>query len=508
MSGGPREGNERSREARRVAAAAGRDERVRRSLAWLARYEPLLDDERAFRAALDAHPPVDLLVLPARATRDGLAAGLAARDLPASTFDAAPWHLRVHGHEGSGTLPEVLFGFAYPQGVSSALGPQALAPREGERVLDACAAPGGKTALLDALAGGGTAMRAADGGCASGSGGCAAMLAGEPAGRAGLLVQTLARCATTSTMVVQQDAQAFPAVGPFDVLLLDAPCTGEGTFRVPAPRFDVRGDDSLASASALQRRLLGRALDLLAPGGRMVYSTCAYSPEENEAVLDEVLAKRDDVVVAPLPAGTPGLPGLASWQGRVFRGDIAHARRVLPHHLGSWGFFVALLRKDPASERTARPRFRPNHVPAPLVDDPEARALALSHFETYFGADPSAFDGQVIAPRGRDLWALAAGTAAYDTARLNVVAPGLRLLHRTGRSWQASNAALRWLGARVTRSVVELTMERAIEALAGPIPVPGEADRPVVAVRVGGVTGAKGRIAGGMLSIELPAGWR
>ena len=470
----------------------GRAERVARSFDWLARYAPLLDDAAAFRAALDEAPPVDLFCPPARRGADAVAAGLEERGLRVRRFPFAPHHLRVEGATGAGTFPETLFGFAYPQGVSSALGPQALAPRAGETVLDVCAAPGGKTALLDALAGGG-----------------AAMIAGEGSGgRTGMLVQTLARCGAASTVVVHQDGQAFPLATLFDVILLDAPCTGEGTFRVPSPRYELRGADGVAQVPPLQGRLLTRALNLLAPGGRLVYSTCAYAPEENEAVLTAALAARDDVEIVPLPETTPGLPGVTSWNGAAFRPTIERARRIFPHHFGSWGFFVALLRKDPNSTRVARPRRAPNRVPEPPRDDPQARAIAVEHLRETLGVAEADLEGAMVLGRGRDFFALNRGAERFDLGKLKVVAPGMRLIHRAGRGLQATNAALRWLGPRITKNVVDLDLALAAEALETNELAVSAPDAPLVALRVDGVVAAKGHVNGGRLGLEIPRGWR
>jgi 16S rRNA C967 or C1407 C5-methylase (RsmB/RsmF family) len=415
----------------------------------------------------------------------------------------------------------VLLGFAYPQGVASAFGPQALAPRPGDTILDMCAAPGGKTILLDAIAGDGpdpfqvnvSAAGRFDAGDAGGAGGAGAappahvLLAGEyNTGRAGILVQSLARCGVAGALVVQQDAQAFPVAARFDRILLDAPCTGEGTFRVPSPRYDLHGRPGLARVTPLQRRLLARGLDVLAPGGRLLYSTCAYAPEENEAVLDAVLGTRDDVRILPLPASTPGLPGLASWDGAAYRADTRHARRLLPHHTGSWGFFVALLEKDAASVRVARDRRGPDPT---LADDPAARELCTGYFETYFGVRPAELEPLLVVARGRDCFILPRAAAGVDVARLRVVAPGLRFLHRTGARHVATNAALRWLGPRVRSNVVDLDYDRAVEmCLAGSVAAPGERDRPVAAIRVDGVVAGKGAIRAGRVSLDIPAGWR
>ncbi len=482
-----------------------RRRRIEASLDWLARYDAIVDDPAAFRAALEPPTPVDLLVHPGRTTPAELGKALTARGLTVETLDWAPHHLRVGPGEaplpGAGTLPEVVFGFALPQGASSATAAQALAPRAGEIVADLCAAPGGKTALLALLAGD-----------------RARIVAGDPsADRCGLLVTNLARLALTGPLVVKQDAAAMPAAAPFDAILLDAPCTGEGTFRLASPRYEPRGESGFGPACALQRRLLHRALDLLAPGGRLVYATCSYAPEENEEVLAAALAARDDVALAPLPAGTPGLPGLAAWGDRRFPAEMAHARRLFPHHTGSWGFFLAKLEKRASDGGgSIGSLLAPNAkaADAPPTDDPGARAELAAFLADRFGVDTdSALAEHLVTARGRDLWLLSrpAALAGHDVdlSALSVVAPGMRALHRTNTGPRATNSLLRWLGPRITQRVAELDGETARRLLAcGPLPCLDQSLRGAVAVRVDGVVVGAGHVRDGMLQFEIPAAWR
>jgi 16S rRNA C967 or C1407 C5-methylase (RsmB/RsmF family)/NOL1/NOP2/fmu family ribosome biogenesis protein len=467
------------------------DERVAASLDWLARYDEIVDDRAAFRAALDERPPVDLLVPAPFRRPEAVAATLAQRGLAVERCAWSPYHLRVATREGAGKLPEVVLGHAFPQGLSSALPPLALAPRPGERLLDLCAAPGGKTVMLAALAGQRAPLLAAD----------------RSHGRAGLLVQTLARMAVPNAVSVVQDAGSFPAGAPFDAILLDAPCTGEGTFRVPAPRYDPRGIDGLREAQGLQRRLLRRALALLGPGGRLVYSTCSLAPEEDEAVVEAALAERADVRLAPLPDDLPGQPGLDRWQAQRFRAPLHRTRRVFPHHTGSWGFFVALLEKDRASTAVATPR-RPRE-PVVLADDREARRAAEEAYCERFGVRREVLDEMILLGRGRDVWAFAPAAPSLDLGPLSVVAPGLRLLHRTRRGARPTTAGLRWLGAELSERVVEVSMSEAAALIeAGELPAPAGAPGGMVALRVGGAVAGAGLVHDGRLELEIPRAWR
>ncbi|UCF66090.1 MAG: RsmB/NOP family class I SAM-dependent RNA methyltransferase [Acidobacteriota bacterium] len=472
------------------------EERIADALRWLERYAPLIDDRTAFWRALESPPPIDLLVPPGRSEPDHVAALLARRGLGVERIEWAPRHLRVTGHEGAGTLPEVVFGLAFPQGASSSLPPRLLAPRPGERVLDLCAAPGGKTVLISSLASG-----------------RARLLAAEPSvPRIGILIQVLARHAVSSALVVRQDGTTFPNAGPFDAIQLDAPCTGEGTFRVAAARYSPSGEQGLARSAAVQRRLLTRGLALLAPGGRLVYSTCAYAPEENEQVISDVLAERDDIEISPLPDDVPGAAGVTRWRGRQFHPDLSRTRRLFPHHTGSWGFFLALLVKSARSDRIAPRRAgRPHTSPC---DDPEAREVLSRHLAERFAVGPDALDGVLVVSRGRDVWILsrmpADDHADVDLSRLDVVAPGLRALRQSGQRQRLTTAMLRWLGNSIRERVVDLDWDSAVALLRGDATTQAPAATPAgqIAVRVGGTIVAGGFVRESRLVLEMPKAWR
>ncbi|MDQ7007195.1 MAG: RsmB/NOP family class I SAM-dependent RNA methyltransferase [Acidobacteriota bacterium] len=474
---------------------SGRRARIERSLRWLERYRPIVDDMQGFLAALEEPPPVDLMVPRGAERRREVAARLEARGLATRTFDWAPRHLRLESPLPGGALPEVVFGLAFRQGVVSSLPCRALDPHPGERILDLCAAPGGKTVLLASLA----EDRAR-------------ILAGDPsASRAGLLVQSLSRMGLTSVITVQQDGNGFPAAAPFDAILLDAPCTGEGIFRVGRPRYEPTGEQGVLRARALQRRLISRAADLLAPGGRMVYSTCSYAPEENEGVISDLLARRDDLRIEALPDGIPGSPGLTRWGEIGFHPDLPRARRLYPHQTGSWGFFLCLLRKDPdsghytsGSRREDRPRVEP-------VDDPEAAAELRAALEP-FGVGREVLDTYHVMPRGKDLWILSRCCPAgsdTDVSRLKIVAPGLRALRRTPRGPRLPNGVLRALDRHLGARVVELEWDQAL-ALLEEREQAAAPDAPVgqVALRAGGQVIGAGYQRGGRLYLELPKAWR
>jgi 16S rRNA (cytosine967-C5)-methyltransferase len=172
------------------------------------------------------------------------------------------------------------------QDEASQLVPLALGVFPGHRVLDACAAPGGKTlAIADALGESGLLV-AAD----------------VRPRRIGVLRRLLATYDVTARLVAHDLAQGTPFGAVFDRVLVDAPCTGLGTLRRDVDIRWRRQPEDVVAAAVRQRAMLGQAATTVRPGGRLVYATCSSEPEENEAVVESFLAGRPDF--QPVPRAT------------------------------------------------------------------------------------------------------------------------------------------------------------------------------------------------------------
>ena len=202
------------------------------------------------------------------------------------------------------------------QDQASAFVVDVLAPEEGDRVLDACAAPGGKAGFIACRVGAAGRVVAGD-------------LRPE---RVGLVATLLVRLGQHAALLVQDGTR--PAVrGPFDRVLVDAPCTGIGSAR-RRPELLWRGRrDELSRLARLQVAIAAAGADLLRPGGRLVYSVCTFPRAETDAACDAIVRHRPDLV----PIATPGPAGAAP----------ATRHRLWPHRDGTDGMFVA------AFERTA-----------------------------------------------------------------------------------------------------------------------------------------------------------
>jgi len=193
-------------------------------------------------------------------------------------------------------------GVVQPQSRASMLVSRMLAPRPGERVLDLCAAPGGKTTHLAALMGDRGEVVAVE----------------RHPGRAAALERTVARMKTSCVRVEVGNAAIPRTDGPFDKILVDPPCSGLGTLQSrPDLRWRAR-PEAIGELAALQSGILAAAARALAPGGALVYSVCTISRAESDGVLDGFVREHGDFAV----------------QERV---------QSLPHRDGTDGFFIARL---------------------------------------------------------------------------------------------------------------------------------------------------------------------
>ncbi|MGO4272828.1 RsmF rRNA methyltransferase first C-terminal domain-containing protein, partial [Paenibacillus sp. TAF58] len=140
--------------------------------------------------------------------------------------------------------------------------------------------------------------------------------------------------------------------GYFDKILIDAPCSGEGMFRKEEEMMQQWERHSVQEFASMQRELLGQAAQMLAPGGMIVYSTCTFSPEENEAQIAEFLDKHPAFDVVPVEGFDGGRPDWlrTPWCEEEFsdraREAVAGTARLWPHRLRGEGHFVAVLRRD------------------------------------------------------------------------------------------------------------------------------------------------------------------
>jgi len=153
----------------------------------------------------------------------------------------------------------------------------------------------------------------------------------------------------TNVVVTNQDARNFStkplAFDAFDRALVDAPCSCEGTCRKNPDVVDQWTLDHVHGVAGVQKGILARAIQATRPGGVVVYSTCTFAPEENEAVLNHVLGNEDcEIVEFDIPLDSA--PGVTEWDGETYDDSVTRAKRIYPHHNDTGGFFCAKLRVD------------------------------------------------------------------------------------------------------------------------------------------------------------------
>lgn len=219
----------------------------------------------------------------------------------------------------SGKSPEHVTGLIYSQEPAAQMVAQVAHPHEGMRVLDLAAAPGGKsTHLLSYLNNTGL------------------LVSNEINNkRSKILVENIERFGARNVLVTNESAERLAKVFSsfFDLIVLDAPCSGEGMFRKQPDAMDYWSLDYPTQCAALQREILEDAVKMLANGGELVYSTCTWAPEENEEIvawlLDEFPLELVDL--PKLNGMTPGI-------------DYPETARMYPHRFKGEGQFVAKFR--------------------------------------------------------------------------------------------------------------------------------------------------------------------
>ena len=275
------------------------------------------DTARALMAAGNEPAEAALRANTLRITPDELRARLPVAAHPA---DRLPEGLVLDGPFDAFSSPLWEEGLFMPQSRAAMAVARALAPEPGDAVLDLCAAPGGKTTHLAALARNEGRIVAVE----------------HHPGRADALRRTAARMGATAVEVRTGDAAEPQEPGAYDRVLVDPPCSDLGTL---ASRPDVRwrkDPEMVRALATAQAKILDAAAPALRSGGVLVYSTCTISPAENERQIDAFLDRHAEFAVDDLPSDLP------VWD----HPSVPRFLQTLPHRDGTDGFFVARLRRS------------------------------------------------------------------------------------------------------------------------------------------------------------------
>jgi len=250
-------------------------------------------------------------------------------------LEKIPWlthgyYADFEGHSTPGAFLEHMLGYYYVQGVPSMTTVEVLDPQPDETILDLAAAPGGKTTHI--------AQQMQNTG---------KVLAIEmDRKRLASLESNILRCGVTNAMVLRGDAKKIENLGlEPDKILLDAPCSGEGLIPLDPTRKTSKSMADIRYCATREDELLDAAVNVLAPGGTIVYSTCAIAPEENEYIVDDILKRHPTMKVAPIPLDF-GTPGYSEPFGVSLDESLKLSKRFLPHLHGSEGFFICKMIKE------------------------------------------------------------------------------------------------------------------------------------------------------------------
>lgn len=225
-----------------------------------------------------------------------------------------------------------LDGRVYMQNVSSMLPPILIGPRRGERILDLCASPGAKTSQIASLSGGDIELIAVE----------------KMEVRYQKLLATLKTQGVDFAKVHLSDGMLVRKEYPnyFDKVLVDAPCSGEALFYLHEPKtFKPWSQKRVKAISHIQKDLIYSAISALKEGGELVYSTCTFSPEENEEVVDWALRKFENVELLSIDIPISNkVRGLNGWEKKKFSPSLGLTLRILPNEYME-GFYIAKMRK-------------------------------------------------------------------------------------------------------------------------------------------------------------------
>jgi 16S rRNA (cytosine967-C5)-methyltransferase len=289
----------------------------------------------AVMLANNAHPPMTLRVDLTRIGRSAYLERLQAAGIEAHALPWAPAAVQLAVPVAVAALPDFAAGWVSVQDAGAQLAAVLLDPKPGMLILDACAAPGGKTLHI--------LERAGD---------CTVVAVDADATRLLRVGENLERCGRSAQLLVADMATGrapdglvppLLAAGAFDRILLDAPCSATGVIRRHPDIRLLRRESDIATFAATQAALLQYALTLLAPGGRLLYCTCSVLPEENDAVIARVSAgSQTETRVLPPPQL------LSAAQGPVPGAIVCdHGLQLLPGgEAGTDGFYYACLQKD------------------------------------------------------------------------------------------------------------------------------------------------------------------
>lgn len=313
-----------------------------------------------------------------------------------------------------------------------------LDPQPGERVLDLCAAPGNKTAEMSVRMQNRGTILAND----------------RNYNRLRALGQISKRLGLMNISTSIYDGRQYPRLeNAFDKVLVDAPCSGEGTFRKRLSKIIEPNLKNSLRLQNLQIALLKKAIRLCKPGGRIIYSTCTFAPEENEAVITAILKSQGDRVNV-IPVQLPNFrfaPGVTEWRDATYEPAVKNTLRIWPHLNNTGGFYIAVLEKmgdDIASPVSVVQSTASKNIPDYLRLISERFGISNETLEKYDFTDDT--------HRGIYI----KNTDNQPPSNINIDATGLFFIKTKIRFPKLSTAAAMLFGKHATKNNISVTREQ------------------------------------------------
>ena len=392
-------------------------------------------------------------------------------------------------------------GAYYIQEPSAMAAVEALDPVPGERILDLCAAPGGKsTQIAGRMEGQGL------------------LVANEVIGdRAKILSQNVERMGITNCVVCAEKPERMALLFPgfFDRILVDAPCSGEGMFRKEEAARQEWSSEAVQMCADRQALILEEAAKMLKPGGVLVYSTSTLSPEENEGTISAFLQRHEEYSIEEIVCKDLFSPGRAEWIGQPAPG-IEHTLRLWPHLLRGEGHYVARLRKKSMGtagasweniDRERDEKGAKKRAVRERASDVELCKLAADFLTEELGLEAGWLEsrtGQLVR-FGEQIYLMPEGMISLSGVK--VLRPGLHLMTEKKNRFEPAHALALSLDPQKVRRTKILTEQEARAYLRGES-VACQEERGWILLVYEGYPLGFGKASGGQIKNQYPKGLR
>jgi NOL1/NOP2/sun family putative RNA methylase len=381
-------------------------------------------------------------------------------------------------------------GLVYSQEPSAMLVGELAHPQPGQRVLDLCAAPGGKTTYL-----------------ASFMDQQGMLVSNEiNRGRAKILAENVERFGIQNAVILNEspDRMEERFANYFDVIVVDAPCSGEGMFRKDPDAMEYWNADYPAECANRQQEILKSAMKMLAPKGTLVYSTCTFAPEEDEQIIAWLLENYDTLAMVEVPKQANMDAGRPEWANG--NPELTKAVRLFPHHFQGEGHFMAKLVNDaevlvsekPKTKKKKKQQASSSSLNKEQVKLWNAFAEEFLNQPAYFALD------RLMVQKDR----LYYQSERLDLTGLRYIKPGLELGEFKKNRFEPSQSLLMALPAKEFKQVVQISAEEWRQYVHGDVLTTSAIGKGWVAVAVDDTVVGPGKLVQGTVKNFYPKGLR